>query len=115
MDKQLNIWLDDLRPCPPGHVLCRWPEEVIALIKQGNVYSIDLDHDLGEGSEYVNPRTGMDVLTWLEEWVYKGNKAPRIRIHTANPVARDRMRFAAYRIRELEIGRAKDKEAQEEA
>ena len=62
----MRIFLDDERATPPGWRACRWPEEVIALIKAGGVEVISLDYYLGEGREYTNPRTGMDVLVWLE-------------------------------------------------
>jgi hypothetical protein len=91
---QLNkayVYLDDTRPAPSGWHLCRWPEEVIELIKQGGVEAVDHDHDLGEGSEYANPRTGEDVLKFLEEWVHDGHEPPRIMIHTMNAAKRVRM------------------------
>lgn len=84
----MHIYLDDERPAPPGWVLCRWPEEVIALIREGDVETVDLDHDLGEGNECVKPRTGMDVLKFLEEWVESGQTPPRIMIHTMNASVR---------------------------
>jgi hypothetical protein len=72
--------------------LCRWPEEVIDLIKAGRVRSVDLDYDLGESyAGIANPRTGMDVLTFLLDWVAQGNEPPRIRVHTADQKARWRM------------------------
>jgi hypothetical protein len=90
------VYLDDERPAPRGTKLCRWPEEVIALIKAGGVECVDLDYYLGEGREIVNPRTGMDVLTFLLGRVREGHSVPRIMIHTADPDARRRM----YEVRE---------------
>lgn len=84
----MRIYLDDERPAPSGWILCKWPEEVIDLIRSGDVEAVDLDHDLGEGSEFIKPRTGMDVLKFLEEWVESGRKPPRIAIHTMNASVR---------------------------
>lgn len=96
----IRIWLDDKRSPPDGHVSCRWPEEVIALLKKGDVDSISLDHDLGEDSGYENPRTGEAVLKWIEEQVATTDYIPpkSIRIHTQNPVAKDRMMKIRWRI-----------------
>ena len=96
----MMIYLDDERSCPRGWHSCRWPEEVIELIKTGVVEAVDLDHDLGEGQEFLNPRTGMDVLTFLEQWVEDGHVPPRIMIHTSNPPAKQRMIAASRAIRE---------------
>ncbi|MDE1348062.1 cyclic-phosphate processing receiver domain-containing protein [Vibrio aestuarianus] len=42
-----------------------WPEEAIALLKQGTVTEISLDHDLGDDEH----GTGYDVVLWIEEAV----------------------------------------------
>lgn len=84
----MRIYLDDERPAPRGWILCRWPEEVIDLIRSGDVEAVDLDHDLGEGNEVTHPRTGMDVLKFLEEWVESGRSPPHIMIHTMNASVR---------------------------
>jgi hypothetical protein len=84
----LRVWLDDERPAPEGWVACRWPGEVIALLEQGAVEQMSLDHDLGDDAH----GTGYDVLQWLEEAVAtRGYLAPTIHVHTANPAARARM------------------------
>jgi len=79
----------------------RWPEEVIKLIKAGGVECVDLDYYLGEGRETVRPRTGLDVLTFLLEWVREGHSAPRIMIHTADPDARRQMYLLREQIERL--------------
>lgn len=94
-----KIYLDDERKPYQNWTLCRWPEEVIAAIKAGGVEAISLDHDLGEGSETHKPRTGMDVLTWLEWWVMvEGNKSPRIYVHSMNAAMVPAMKALARRI-----------------
>ena len=89
----MRVYLDDLRPAPEGWVRVFWPEEAIALLKTGQVTEISLDHDLG--SEQCG--TGYDVLLWIEEAVVVNGfsfKPPAISVHSANPVARQRMAAA---------------------
>ncbi|OAH99735.1 hypothetical protein A1353_20175 [Methylomonas methanica] len=84
----VRIYLDDLRPTPQGWVRAYWPDEVIALLKNGDVQTISLDHDLGDDQR----GTGYDVIAWIEEAVAtRGFKPPTILIHSANPPARIRM------------------------
>ncbi len=99
MPATLHLWLDDERPAPEGWTLCRWPQEIIdhteQAAREGRPVVMSLDHDLGE----IGPqaRTGYDVLTWLEERAYRDDAFPlsvRLRIHTANPVAREKMKAA---------------------
>lgn len=93
----MKVYLDDMREPPPGWTLCRWPKEVIALLETGEVTHLSLDHDLG-----CDIRNGYDVLVWLEEAVaLRGFRPPRIRVHTANPAAMERMHAAARKIVEL--------------
>ncbi len=69
----MKVFLDDIRPAPDGWVLARWPEDVIELMKSGEVEEISLDHDLSDpfvgGQGYCSStpeRTGYDVLLWIE-------------------------------------------------
>ena len=92
----MKLYLDDIRPAPKGWALCRWPEEVIELIEQGEVEEISLDHDLGDscvGGYGVSERTGMDVLTWLKNKILENKNfvIPRVNIHTGNIIAEKRM------------------------
>lgn len=91
MDK-IKVFLDDERPTPEGWTRAYWPDEVIALIEQGNVDTISLDHDLGNDGK----GTGYDVCLWIKEKViqsgFEGDFVPPvIQIHSANPVGRHRM------------------------
>lgn len=97
----IKLWLDDERPAPAGYVACRWPAEVIARLEGGDVCEVSLDHDLGETGPYA--RTGYDVLTWLEKRVAQDPTfaLPRVKLHTANPVARRRMESALAQIRHM--------------
>lgn len=87
----MKLYLDDLRPAPPGWVRVYWPDEAIALLKSGEVTDLSLDHDLGDDQR----GTGYDVLLWIEEAVaVDGFKPPKITIHSANPAAVKRMEAA---------------------
>lgn len=87
----LKVFLDDERATPEGWVRAFWPEEVIELVKQGNVGEISLDHDLGDDEH----GTGYTVLLWLEEQVIvHGMIPPLLRVHSANSSARLKMEAA---------------------
>ena len=94
----LRIWLDDERPSPEGWVSCRWPGEVIALLESEQVATVSLDHDLGDDER----GTGYHVLLWIEEAVAtRGFCPPRLRIHSANSPARQKMAAAITAIERL--------------
>ena len=100
----MKVWLDDRRPEPAGWVRCYTPEQVIELLQTRSVTELSLDHDLGllDGSR---ERTGYDVLLWIEQHAAQGYAPPRIHVHSANPVAHQRMLAAIEAIERLE-GRA---------
>lgn len=84
----MRVYLDDERATPDGWIRVYWPDEAIALLEQGEVAEISLDHDLGDDAR----GTGYDVLAWIEEAVaLRGFVPPRMRVHSANPAARARM------------------------
>jgi hypothetical protein len=84
----MRIFLDDERVTPDGWVRTYWPEEVIALLEQGGVTHLSLDHDLGDDDH----GTGYDVILWVEEAVaVRGFIPPKIFIHSANSSAREKM------------------------
>lgn len=87
----MKLWLDDERPAPAGWVHVKTAKTAIALIASGTVAEVSLDHDLGEPEAMVG--NGYQVLLAMEEmaaWGH-GQSLPTILIHTANPVARNRM------------------------
>lgn len=95
---RLKVFLDDERITPEGWVRTFWPEEVIALLKTGQVTDLSLDHDLGDDDH----GTGYTVLLWLEEHVaLHGMKPPKIRVHSANSSARVKMEAAISSINRL--------------
>ena len=82
----MRLWVDDVRPAPDGWEWCKTSAEAILFLKNWYVDIISLDHDLG-GND-----TGYKVLVYIEYQVaIEGESAPMIEIHTANPVARERM------------------------
>ena len=98
----LKLFLDDVRPTPEGWVRCYWPEDVIRLLESMPVAVVSLDHDLGDDAR----GTGYDVLLWIEQAVVlSGFVPPEIRVHSANPVARQRMDAAIAQIRRQAINR----------
>lgn len=92
----MKLWLDDIRcPFAPPYNLeeDEWfwvvnvDEAILALMKY-DVDEVSLDHDLG-----LHPAgDGDEVLKWLISEVSLGRtKVPKISIHSANPVAKERM------------------------
>ncbi len=84
----IKLYLDDEREAPEGWIRVYWPDEAIEILKTGNVERISLDHDLGDDLH----GTGYDVLLWIEEQVIINKfQPPKIKIHTANSSAREKM------------------------
>lgn len=89
-NKHVKIWVDDLRPVPPGYEGCKSVEETIALIEEiemagGEIELLDLDHDLGDYAQF-----GGDAIKILDYLAERETFYP-IEIHTANPVGRANM------------------------
>lgn len=101
----MMVFLDDERPTPHGWITARWPDEVIDLLRGGDVTHLSLDHDLGDAEDAAREgraeRTGYDVLVWLEEQVFAdhGFLVPQVAIHSANAAGRERMNRALASIR----------------
>jgi len=84
----MKVYLDDERKTPEGWIRTYWPDEVIRLLQTENVEEVSLDHDLGDDDR----GTGYDVILWIEEAVFtRGFVAPKIRVHSANSSAREKM------------------------
>jgi hypothetical protein len=43
----VKLYLDDVRPCPPGWTLARTVAEAVAIMQRFTVTEASLDHDLG--------------------------------------------------------------------
>lgn len=90
----MRIHLDDVRPAPPGWRQVRCPDEAITLLETGNVKEISLGDD--------THGAGNDVLAWIEEAVATRDFDPPVmRVHTANPPARNRILSALVSIQRL--------------
>lgn len=104
----MKVWLDDRRPAPEGWVHAKTPDEVIDLLRSGEVEEISLDHDLGLVDQDGREITGYDVLTWIENELGSGRAAfqvPRIHVHSANAAVYTRMTQAIDSIRRLSEGK----------
>jgi len=83
------LWLDDLRPAPEGWVWVKTAHEAIEQLAREAFDVVSLDHDLGDDEGLG---TGLDVLRWIEEQVFlHGYRAPELRVHSMNPVGREKM------------------------
>ena len=95
--RRVKVWLDDIREAPKGWTRCVRPGEVIELLASGGVEEISLDYDIGLGDDRGVDRNGEDVLRWIEQQVVERGDSfplPVIRIHSANPVGRQRLQRA---------------------
>ena len=90
----MKLWVDDLRPAPPGYQWVKSVHEAKIHICQmtkpdgsHNIDLLDLDHDAGDyafmGGDYIK------ILDWME--AHGINDIP-IHLHTMNPVGRENMR-----------------------
>lgn len=94
----MKVFLDDTREAPDGWIRTYWPEEVIELLKTGNVTHLSLDHDLGDDEH----GTGYDVIMWLEEEVLFGRiRPPEMKVHSANVSARLKMQMGINAINSM--------------
>lgn len=95
----IKVFLDDTRDTPSGWVRTYTASETIELLKGGNVVELSLDHDLGDQTMCGD---GHLVCVWVEEQVALHDfEPPRMVIHSANPVGRDRMQRAIESIERL--------------
>ncbi len=94
----MRVYLDDVRQEPDGWTRAYTAPEAIALLEAGGVTEISLDHDLGDQPGVGD---GYDVVRYLEEKVHTDESfiLPTIHLHTANPVAWERMNAACRAIR----------------
>jgi hypothetical protein len=74
----INVFLDDFRSCPEGHVLAENIDECLHLLKTHDIDHLSLDHDLVHKT-----RNGLLLVHIM---VKKQLFAERITIHSANAV-----------------------------
>lgn len=100
----MKVWLDDRRsPRGDDWTWVTTPDEVIELLRSGQVEEMSLDHDLGIDVGQ-DEKTGYDVLAWLEEEIGMGRwrfPLPKMKAHSSNPAAFDRMERAITAIKRL--------------
>lgn len=101
----LRLYLDDVRPTPPGWVGCRWPRDVIAHLRAGDVDVVSLDHGLADApaasAEGRAEVTGDAVIQYCREMLeLHGVAPPELRIHSDNPSGIRSMRQGIARLRE---------------
>ncbi|MCC6549660.1 MAG: hypothetical protein IT279_06280 [Ignavibacteriaceae bacterium] len=98
----MKVYLDDERPAyDETWYLTETPEETIELLKTGRVKALSLDNDLGLKNDDGKPeRDGYSVCVWLEEQVFVHGFIPpeKMRVHSANAVASERMRLVIEKI-----------------
>jgi len=88
----MKVFLDDVREAPNGWTRTYTPAETIKLLRTNKVTELSLDHDLGDD---INIGTGYDVLLWIEEQVATSFfKPPKIKVHSSNPSAVEKMESA---------------------
>ncbi|WP_261130020.1 cyclic-phosphate processing receiver domain-containing protein [Bacillus sp. Marseille-Q3570] len=80
---KINVFLDDVRPCPENYILASDIEECIKLLKEKDIQHLSLDHDLE--NKYRNGYM-------LVEYMVKHKLfADTITVHSANSGAGKRM------------------------
>ena len=90
----MKIWLDDMREAPLGWIRCRTRSSNSCRAERSR---ISLDYDKGLVDDRGIDWNGEDVLKWIERQVVeRGNsfRLPVVRIHSANPVGRQRLQRA---------------------
>lgn len=82
----INVFLDDVRPCPKGFVSARTAEECQLLLAECEINILSLDYELG-----YDQLNGMAVVHQL----IAGGKYPReIFIHSSSSKGRAEMAYA---------------------
>lgn len=79
----INVYLDDLRPCPKGFVLAKNAEECIRLLRENKVDVMSMDHDLG-----WDEMNGTDLA---HELVRLNLYANEIYLHSSSMIGRQNM------------------------
>lgn len=92
----MRVFLDDLRSPPDATwVVVRTARAALDLLERGGVTEISLDNDLGDGEP-----EGYTVANWIERQTFTNPdfRVPKLRVHSANAVARARMTITIERI-----------------
>jgi hypothetical protein len=99
----IRVWLDDVRPAPPGWEWVKTAPDCIDLLNENQVTHLSLDHDLlpEHYTDASRDGTGLDVLTFLES---RPKDLPTIYLHTQSRHGRPRMEDALVNLRRLRDG-----------
>lgn len=76
----INVYLDDIRPCPKGFALARSADECLLLLADCEVDVLSLDYELGYGQP-----NGSAVVRGL---IARGKFPRRIYVHSSSPSGR---------------------------
>ncbi|QJD82553.1 cyclic-phosphate processing receiver domain-containing protein [Cohnella herbarum] len=79
----INVYLDDIRPCPRGFVVARSAEECLLLLSVSDVDVLSLDFELGYGQP-----NGLAVVQGI---VVSGKYPKRIFVHSSSMMGRSQM------------------------
>jgi hypothetical protein len=80
----VKLWLDDVRPAPPGWVHAHTIGEAQRYLETGKVEEASLDHDLG----FEEP-DGSALVRWMAQTGHWPKSKPVV--HSMNPVGRQYM------------------------
>ena len=88
MTHSYRLFVDDMRPIPPGWLGARTVSEAISILAILPIREVSLDHDI------IFPRSGADLYQALSNETFKGvayyiaqmpeADRPQVRVHTAN-------------------------------
>lgn len=79
----INVYLDDVRPCPRGFVPARMAEECLLLLEECDVALLSLDYELGYGQP-----NGMSVVRGI---IVSGKYPKEIYVHSSSMMGRAQM------------------------
>ncbi|TJY44225.1 cell division protein FtsJ [Cohnella pontilimi] len=79
----INVFLDDMRACPPGFVAARSAEECLLLLAECDVEVLSLDYELGYGQP-----NGLSVAHGI---IVSGKYPREIYVHSSSLMGRAEM------------------------
>ena len=82
---EIKLWLDDVRPAPPGWLHVKSAAAALAYLNSGLVTHASLDHDLGD--KRMDGTWLVRAMVRLGAWPTKS-----CLVHSANPAGGARMR-----------------------
>jgi hypothetical protein len=92
----IKLWIDDVRPAPEGYKGFMTTNAALCFIyyHYRDIDEISLDHDAGdcvqEGGDYINILIEMERLSRVKKFDFSHIK---FRLHSANPVGVQNMRY----------------------